>query len=374
MNMLSLYRRQFLVGTAATCAIDRPEVSARERDRSVIAGAIRWDAWYKKMDYSVYAQDALSPLEYRGRAPRHCTISSTGSISCTGTQAVMDLEIQAAAQAGLHFWAFVWYGPDTSFRTAWNLYQSSDYREKINWCGILSIDEIGKPPFSSNSWRSTMQEWSEHLLSPTYQKIDLDVGPARPVLFLLWQQGALKAYFDGQLSKLAEALRYLKELVTKGGAGAPYFVLLDGVDGAPIVPIIGAQAIGSYIAAFRSEREGSYRDLDTQVRAYWTKLAKTGLPIVPIAMVGWDTRARREHPGPWQNTAHLDQYYALSQPIEFQDHLRAAVTFVTDNIRSCPSRLLLIYSWDECDEGGCLMPTIGDPQGFYLKAIAPVLR
>jgi hypothetical protein len=36
--------------------------------------------------------------------------------------------------------------------------------------------------------------------------------------------------------------------------------------------------------------------------------------------------------------------------------------------------VLLIYSWDECDEGGCLMPTHGDPTGRHLSAIASIIE
>ena len=124
---------------------------------------------------------------------------------------------------------------------------------------------------------------------------------------------------------------------------------------------------------------GPYRDLDRQTRAYWRTLAAAGVPIVPIAMVGWDTRARRAHPVPWERSEstappNLRQYYVLPEPAELGAHLQAAVDYIGRNARACPSQLLLIYSWDECDEGGGLIPTVEDPSGSYLSAIARVLR
>ena len=34
---------------------------------------------------------------------------------------------------------------------------------------------------------------------------------------------------------------------------------------------------------------------------------------------------------------------------------------------TCPSKVFLIYSWDECDEGGGLIPTLGDPAGMVVS-------
>jgi hypothetical protein len=55
------------------------------------------------------------------------------------------------------------------------------------------------------------------------------------------------------------------------------------------------------------------------------------------------------------------------------EHLRAAVEFIDSHDLACPSKVLLIYSWNECEEGGALVPSLGDPQGSYLTAIAPVI-
>src|SRR6202012_5417315 len=142
---------------------------------------------------------------------------------------------------------------------------------------------------------------------------------------------------------------------------------------AQVGPVVGADAISSYISGFRREPAASYNRLDEQTRAYWTSLASTGAAMVPITMVGWDTRPRHETPGPWYRAAtNPDHYYVMATPAELAEHVRAAVRFIRANPRACPSKILLIYSWDECDEGGCLMPTYGDPTGSRLQAIAPV--
>ena len=140
---------------------------------------------------------------------------------------------------------------------------------------------------------------------------------------------------------------------------------------------VGADAISSYISEFRRPVIGRYVDLDQQTQAYWRKMATSGSAIIPIAMVGWDTRPRQERPGPWSHGAEPNPnpttYYALATPDEFAAELREAVSFIQSNPLVCASKSLLIYSWDECDEGGGIIPTLGDPNGSYLSAIARVL-
>jgi hypothetical protein len=345
----------------------------------VVAGAIRWDAWYDPTGNSMFAQRSLSWPQYEGRAPAHCTVATDHKVTCVGTQATLDKEIQEAARSGLQYWAFVWYAPDSSLRTAWNLYQSSSLRHMMSWCGIVTLDLLGSLPFKNGRWRDRMKEWAGYMSQPHYQKISVDGASDRPVLFLLWHPQDVKNYFADSVENVRVALSYLRDSVNASGLGSPYVVILDGPGGASIIADCGADAISNYISGFRHEMVGPYRDLDQQTQAYWKTLAATGAPIVPIAMVGWDTRARRAHPVPWEKPEkgarpNLRQYYVLPEPAELGAHVKAAVDYIRRDARACPSRLLLIYSWDECDEGGGLIPTLGDPRGSYLSAIAKVLR
>jgi hypothetical protein len=332
----------------------------------VIAGAIRWDAWYRRMDFSAHAQNNLGPERFHYRAPLHCKINAE-SIDCAGSQDEMDAEITVAAAAGIKFWAFVWYPSDSSLRAAWNLYQNSRLRDRVNWCGIAATDGLRS--------KDAVQQWADHMRAPNYQKIVVDGVGNRPLFYILWHQADIQNFFGGDLRNVAKTLSLLRERVVAAGLGPPYVVILNGVDGARVASEVAADAISNYISGFRKEPAATYSRLDEQTRSYWTKLLSTGAPIVPIAMVGWDTRPRHETPGPWYSAAaHPDNYYALATPPELAEHIRAAVQFIQENPRACPSKVLLIYSWDECDEGGCLMPTHGDPTGSHLSAIAPIIK
>ena len=212
-------------------------------------------------------------------------------------------------------------------------------------------------------------------------KVSIGGSLRRPVLFLLWQADGSRSYFADSVENVHLALAYLHDLVVASGLDSPYIVILHGLAGAAIREQVGANAISSYISMFRLDNKGPwpYVDLDRQTRNYWTSLAATGHSVVPIAMVGWDVRPRIEHPfppeqRPQNGRVDINRYYVLPTPSELAAHLQAAVSYIRNNPQSCPSQLLLIYSWDECDEGGGLIPTLGDPQGRYLLAIRPVLR
>lgn len=376
----SLSRRRFIkFSSSSLLAASIDSAIPFQQDASitgsgVIAGAIRWDAWYERAGSSIAAQHSLSSVRYYSRAPFWCTLAANSLVSCTGTTEEMDKEIHLAVKGGLKYWAFDWYSPDSSLRVAWNLYQQSQYRYLINWCGLVGLGLLGSSPFSNNQWKENMLEWAGYMKQTNYQKVTVGVIN-RPLLYILWDQRQLQSYFDNDVSNLRTTIEYLKQLLSDDGLPPPYVVILHATTGAQVARTIGG-AISSYISGFKAEIAGSYRDLAMQTLAFWKEMMSTGDEIIPIAMVGWDTRARQERPVPWEHeipNPHPSQYYALATPTELASHLRAAVDFIRAHPNACPSKVLLIYSWDECDEGGAIVPTLGDPTGSYLKAIAPII-
>ena len=59
-------------------------------------------------------------------------------------------------------------------------------------------------------------------------------------------------------------------------------------------------------------------------------------------------------------------------PEEFTRHIQRGIDFVRTHPKECEAQSLLVYSWDECDEGGGILPTHGDPGGAYLRALKSV--
>jgi hypothetical protein len=384
-NRKTVSRRQFLESSATSMAavslgssaIGLPHVASAQ-STDIIAGAFRWDAWSKQTDVSVFAQRALSSPKFYKRAPFYCSVGSADEISCVGNAAEMDAEINAAARAGLKYWAFDWYAPTSSLRVAWDLYQQSPVKNMINWCGAVTIANLGSVPFSNHKWQDNLKEWAGYMQQRNYQKVNVG-APNRPLLYLFWDENQLKYYFENDIANVREAIDYLTQLLVNAGLHAPYIAVLHGAAGAATARALGG-AISNYISALKPEASAPFIDLDRQAKEYWKSMADTGLETIPIAMVGWDTRARQERPGPWgpggstpAPIVNSTQYYTLATPAEFAAHVQSAVDFIHSHPRACPSKVLVIYSWDECDEGGALIPTIGDPNGAYLSAIAPII-
>ena len=165
-NKSYLRRRDFLLVTTSMLSL-RTNTPQSE----VIAGAIRWDAWYRPTGSAGLAQQSLEPLQFQTRAPAHCQVTTGPHLTCVGTQAIIDAEIQKAHEAGLSFWAFDWYSATSSLREAWSLfYQRSSLAHLINWCGIVGLDQLGSVPFANGAWKGRIEEWAKYIQQPNYRR------------------------------------------------------------------------------------------------------------------------------------------------------------------------------------------------------------
>lgn len=346
----------------------------------IIAGAIRWDGWYSitPLSGSINAQNALGPQQYQSRAPSHCTAPSIYAISCVGTQAVMDAEITIAANNGIVFWAFDQYAPASDFSVAWTLYQSSSLKASINWTWIQQMDLMG----STGAYATQMDALVVQMQQSNYQKVTVSTAN-RPVWFILWNTTYFASKFASSYPNVAAAITYLRAAAITAGLGTPYIVVLTGTaaTAATIATNIGADAISTYNTPVSSVVNGTFASLDTQTRADWVTMGATGTPIVANAMTGWDRSPRVARPVPWEISTGQKPYfgfnnvYAQSTNAELVTHLAAAVTYINANPLIVPSKLLLIYAWDENDEGGgSLIPTRGDPTGARLAAIKATIQ
>ncbi|TSA31575.1 MAG: hypothetical protein D4R65_10910, partial [Verrucomicrobiaceae bacterium] len=70
-----------------------------------IVGAIRWDAWQEGGGIQAAVEKSLGPNHWHYRLPFFAKITGRDSVVFNGnTQAVMDQEINYAADAGINFW------------------------------------------------------------------------------------------------------------------------------------------------------------------------------------------------------------------------------------------------------------------------------
>ena len=73
----------------------------------------------------------------------------------------------------------------------------------------------------------------------------------------------------------------------------------------------------------------------------------------------------------------MEKYFALPTTKELATHVKEAILWTSERKQVCPSKTVIIYAWNEHDEGGWLCPTIDENRKVddsRLKAIKKVLK
>jgi hypothetical protein len=372
-------RRNLLTGSATLATITAMPHGKAITANGTIPGAIRWDAWYGggagSSDGTVNQQvcNSLGPQHWHFRAPWFAAPSSTDTIVVDGNQqATMDAEIAYAASAGLRYWAYGWAGqqtPPSALMNAWNLHQSSGIKNTMNWCMLL--------PFSrSSTWKQNIPTYVSYFQQVNYQLVFANC----PLLYVFVDDlTALRNIWGSSWSDVQAFFIALRTAAASAGLGSPYIVIMNGnrVNAASYATQTGADAISNY----RSGTPGVARPWPTyeaSIESYWAAMAATGTPIVPIAMTGWDPRPRAETPPTFarvQKPVNEASYVIAPTAEQLTAHLQAAVGYVESHPAQCPSKAILIYSWNECDEGGnAIIPTWtgGAPETSRITALQRV--
>lgn len=314
-------------------------------------GAIRWDAWFKGNPWEKH----LTPKEWHDRLPFYAKVLPDGTVEArSDSQEVMDREIAYASRGGLRYWAFCYYHPKSwdgadAYNYGWKLYLSSRLRKRLNFCLLLQGGQHLGP---AREWPQTVARFVELFREPTYQK----VSGRRPLVYVFSCE-YLEPHF-GSSTATHKAFDDLRQQSIKVGAGDPYVVaqVFSAADGARYVNNYGLDAISAYSAPGSGEhREYPYSDLMSFNRYYWENFKATGKKVIPTVNAGWDGRPRladknqaMNYSGPW---------YRMPKPSELADNLGAALDWCQKNPEVAEANTVLIYAWNETDEGGWLVPT-----------------
>lgn len=340
-----------------------------------IVGAIRWDGWYGTGSVVKAVEASLGPPKYHFRLPWFARVVGEGKVSINGdAQAVVEQEIAYAAKAGLNYWAFVDYCDEASaMHIALNRYRSAKDKKGIRYCFVEEgprLDGLG-----TAAW----QRLVEHFRHPDYQTV-LD---GRPLLFVFVKTTRLgRSEWDE-----------LKRQTLNAGLKPPYLVLMGWhpEEDAKDMAALGFDAISAYArGGSYSMTQPSYAEQCAMIRRdRWEKCRALRLPSVTFASAGWDTRPRNERPPPWctwvtatpdktppaQQKPLLDSVTATSD--ELATHIREALEWTKTNRDLNPANAIIIYGWNEHDEGGWLQPTLGPdgrPDEARIRALGRVLR
>jgi len=333
-----------------------PAAGAGE-DGPPIVGAIRWDAWYGQDGPVCSVEKSLGPPKYHFRLPWFARVTGEETVDIDGdSREIMDKEIACAARAGLNYWAFVDYGEGSPMMRAFTRYLDAGDKRGLRFCFIetgAALD-AAKP----GDWRRLV----EYFKHPDYQTV-LD---GRPLLYVFLEP---KKIGKKELQALGDA-------AVAAGLKRPYLVLMgfNPEHDARVMEGLGFDAISAYShTGDYTMHPKSYAAMCEDIRCErWDKARALGVPCVTFASAGWDTRPRNERPPPWitwvgagqpdqtppdQQTPLID--VTTATPAQLSAHLRAALEWTRNNRDLNPSNAIIIYAWNENDEGGWLIPTLG---------------
>jgi hypothetical protein len=330
-----------------------------------VIGAIRWDAWIGDVagyDVGREVERSLAPLRWRYRLPFYAQeISPTEVRVRASTQTVMDAEIEYARAAGLDYWAFVMYPPDNpQTRGGLDLYLRSARRRDVRFAMIVQSYTFGD---------GDIARLVECFKSDSYQT----VAGGRPLIFMLGPQKVA----DPAWPNVKARVDRLRAAALHARITTPYIVHLWGWDRArAVVDWLGLDAISAYSLNF-DDRGAPYASLARKIESKWDDWRASGAKVVPLVTTGWDRRPRVEHPVSWEPPGRpdaIDFYYEAPTPVELAAHLQNAIDWCRRYPSAADASAVLIYAWNENDEGGWLVPSLSPAYGnARLQAVGRVL-
>jgi hypothetical protein len=358
--------RRSVLTSLATAAVFRTSVAASSPKKRPLIGAIRWDAWYSPGSSATAAvEESLNPAQYRWRFPFFAQEGPGKVYLPPISQELIDLEIKQAAYAGIDFWAFAAYSKDSGLSIALKYHLASTIRSRVQFCMFTSLEYWGTKQRPSDIIREHLHFMQES----NYARVD----DGRPLYILgfIDQQKVSRLWggYDGLKKQILDFRSKASDL----GLRDPYLVLTGGVSELSHWSSLGGDAISAYSIAY-PRGSNSYTVLAQTAENTWRTLSTAGLPVIPTVMAGWDRRPRVDHPVPWETYQKrgigLNDYYDQPTAAELATHLRQGINFALSQ-REKPVPAVLIYAWNENDEGGWLVPTAGCNEE-HLRAVRSV--
>jgi hypothetical protein len=335
--------------------------TASHLEDRIVVGAIRWDAWHgDRSEVGKAVERSLSPKQWHGRLPFFAQILGDDHVRIDdASQSAMDQEIGYARMARLDYWAFLLYDGGNAMNLGLKYYLSSTRKNALRFCVIVELAQWK----TAESAAKQFARVAELMARSEYQR----VAGGRPLLYVL--DNVLDTQPDSEAAwgvhRPSVALNQLRALVRLKGGGDPYVVIQDWrPERANALRVkVNADAIGSY-SYQRDGKDAPFAQLAQETERFWDECRSTGSPVVPVVMAGWDRRPRVERPVFWetwqQPNVGIDKFYHAPTAAELSHHLADAVAWVRAHPDAAPAKVVLIYAWNENDEGGWLVPTLKD--------------
>jgi len=360
----------FLLGCAVSAWASAGVVTAPPEPGRVLVGAIRWDAWHgPASEVGLIVEKTLAPAHWHYRLPFFGRVTGENAVEVRGTTPeIMEQEIAFAHQAGLDYWAFVIYPEDNALSLVLKLYLASEQKHRVNFC--LNLQGGWEGGGGREAWPAKVRRYVEYFREASYQC----VADGRPLIYLYSVDGLVGPGRFASWEEARAAFQELRARAQAAGAGNPYIVA-QGWSPETLkeqAATLGLDAIGAY-ASNAGGRAAPYAELAAHTQRWWDAFGATGCDVVPLVTAGWDMRPRVETPVPWVKDGNIQEYYEAPAPDELGEHLEKAITWCRTHPETAKANTVLIYAWNEFDEGGWICPTLSEGAA-RLDAIGKKLR
>ncbi len=349
-----------LAGTASSGFAAGPVPDAR-------IGMNYFDGWADPV--SSFHYDGLVRPGANGQFPQYRPLSGWRD----NTLASMRVSLNWARQDGVGFFFFDWFWnpqpPSPHLNNALANYMKLPYHDGVGAALMyINIDPFTVP---QSDWRATVEQWvTQDFANPDYTRVD-----GKPLLYIDDPVRFNQQW--GGTAGVNAALETLREVAV--AHGFPGVFVLGSIYIGTCVADVGwdyfAQLIhgetwdaltqGTYPAA-ACPRDGAqpYPDLIVAGEQSWDSYTQRLGEFLTIPSIegGWDGR-----PGNESQLGHL--WWFERTPDEFGGFVRDAINWVDDHpeqmVEPPPSRpIVMIWAWNELQEGQQLMPTVGDGYGY----------
>lgn len=319
-----------------------------------LIGAIRWDAWWAPTPDAtsspgIYGIGAPLWNDYDFRKPFYGWFES----GVPNQQAIMDQEINYAADAGLDYWMFDWYPQNqgattTHLMDAYNNYLASPYKNRIKFAFMMSAD--------STNWSYQSDFLINAIQDPQYLK----TPDNRPVIFW-WNTSNIPGTGFGPTWR--NYFASINQRAMALGLGKPLYITANmDISSADRFELDGVSSYGP-AGSGAPTPSSCWNEQVKSDTSNWDRIASTYLRVVPGLTAVNDSRARGGV-----------RWMQLSTYSQWESHVRSAYQWVSNapvaSVGTQP--MMLIYAWDEIDEGGPgIVPTLQEGTK-YLDAIKAV--
>jgi hypothetical protein len=120
-----------------------------------------------------------------------------------------------------------------------------------------------------------------------------------------------------------------------------------------------ADALSAYMSWTGNNGQPYYALIPRADSTGWENHKATGRKVIPWVTLGHNTKPRIDNPVSWTTVA-PDQWVSDGTPQELAANLSNALQWVNKNRSAAEANAVLIYAWNEFDEGGWLCPTLGN--------------